>query len=136
MTAKQRGQTLILLGIWLVLSGGATTVLVVYDRSSSDLAKSIKSTITDVHRKREILTELELWDSVQEKRDDQVGDDRKALLKALRRKDTQRADLAPIMARLDAQFSAMDRDFLDLRFQLKDRVTSAEWAQIVGRTVR
>ena len=135
-TSRQRGQTLILLATWLLLSGGATTVLVVYDRSSSDLTKAIKTTIADDHRRNEILTEINLWESVQEMRDEQVGDDRKALLKALRRKDAQRADVAPITARLDAQFSAMDRDFLDLRFQLKQRVTRAEWTEIVTRPER
>lgn len=133
LTVRQRGQTLILLAAWLLLAGGTVNVLIVYDRSVSEIEKAVTRTIADDDRKHEVLRQLKLWEPVQEMRDEQVADDRKELLKLLRKKDAQRADLAPTLAQLDAQFSAMDRDFLDLRFQLKSHVTSAEWAQIVAR---
>ena len=133
LAVRQRGQALILLAAWLLLTGGAANVLIYYDRSAPEMEKAIKHTIADDDRKNEILRQLKLWEPVQEMRDEQVAGYRKQLLKMLRNKATQRTDLTPTLAQLDAQFSAMDRDFLDLRFQLKAHVTRAEWAQIVAR---
>ena len=59
--------------------------------------------------------------------------DRKELFKTLRRKDAERSDAEPIMAKLDETFLKMDRNFLDLRFRVKEQVSSAEWAEIVAR---
>ena len=66
------------------------------------------------------------------KLDKQVSAGRKELFKIMRRQDAKRSDVEPIMAKLDDTFSAMDRDFLDWRFRVKDIATSAEWAEIVA----
>jgi hypothetical protein len=130
---RQRGQVLILLGAWLFFGGGASSALVVYDRSPSDMKKAIKRVITDEDRKEVILSYLSHWESGQKKLDKQVSAGRKELFKILRRQDAQRSEVEPIMAKLDDTFSAMDRDFLDWRFRVKDIATSAEWAEIVAR---
>ena len=41
--------------------------------------------------------------------------------------------LPPQVAKLDKKFVVMDWDFINLRFRVKERVTSAEWAKIVAR---
>jgi PIN domain nuclease of toxin-antitoxin system len=132
----EHGQVLILMAAWLFFAGGASSALVVYDRPASETKKAIKRVIIDDERKDEILSYISYWESVQKTRDKKVSADREQLLKTLRRKDAQRSELEPIMAKLDATFVAMDRDFLDLRFRLKGRVTSAEWADIVARVNR
>jgi hypothetical protein len=130
---RQRGQLLILLGAWLFFGGGASSALVVYDRSPSDMKKAIKRVIKDEDRKEVILSYLNYWESGQKKLDKQASAGRKELFKILRRQDAQRSEVEPIMAKLDDTFSAMDRDFLDWRFRVKDIATSAEWAEIVAR---
>jgi hypothetical protein len=133
---RERGQILILLAGWLFFGGGASSALVVYDRPAKEVKKAIKRVITDADRRDVILSDLSRWKSAQKKQDKEAKSDRKDLLKTLRRKDAQRSDAEPIMAKLDETFLKMDRNFLDLRFRVKEQVTSAEWAEIVARPSR
>jgi len=131
---RQRGQVLILLGLWwLLFGGGAASALVVYDRSESETKKMIERVVRDERRKDAILTDIDRWESRQEQRDKEVAAQREQLLKILRRKDTRRSQTEPLTARLDATLLEMDQSFLNLRFRIKERVTSAEWAEIVAR---
>jgi hypothetical protein len=131
--SRQRGQTLILLAAWLFFGGGASTALVVYERPASEVKKAVKRAITDGSRRQVILFDIDQWESIQKTHDKSVSEDRKELLKLLRRKDAQRSDVESIVARLDKTFFAMDWDFLNMRFRVKDQVTSAQWAEIVAR---
>ena len=128
---RERGQTLILLATWLFFSGGAASALLVYSHPVSEMAKGIKRVITD-GRKDPILSEIDRWQSVEETREEIVGENREALFKTFRRKDGARSELEPTLARLDQTFLVMDRDFLDLRFSVKGQVTKAEWSAIVA----
>ena len=134
--SRQRGQILILLAGWLFFGGGASSALVVYDRPAKEMKKVIKRVITDADRRDVILSDLSRWKSGQKKLDKEASSDRKELLKTLRRKDAERSEAEPIMAKLDETFVKMDRNFLDLRFRVKEQVTSAEWAEIVARPNR
>jgi hypothetical protein len=133
---RERGQILILLATWLFFGGGASSALVVYERPASEMKKAIKRVIADEVRKDAILSNLSDWKSRQKKQDKEVSADREELLETLRHKATQRSDLAPTMAKLDATLDEMDRNFLDLRFRVKEQVTRAEWAEIVARPDR
>jgi hypothetical protein len=133
---RQRGQILILLAGWLFFGGGASSALVVYDRPAKEMKKVIKRVITDADRRDVILSDLSRWKSGQKKLDKEASSDRKELLKTLRRKDVERSEAEPIMAKLDETFLKMDRNFLDLRFRVKEQVSSAEWAEIVARPNR
>jgi predicted Zn-ribbon and HTH transcriptional regulator len=136
LPVRQRGQTLILLGAWLFFGGGATTALLVYDRSPSEIRKVIKQVVTDEDRQKAILSDIRDWESGQETRDEIVSEGRERLLKALRKQDTRRSEVEPILSSLDATLTSMDREFLDLRFKVKSQVTSAEWARIIARPAR
>ena len=133
---RERGQILILLATWLFFGGGASSALVAYDRPASETKKAIKRALPDDGRRDVILSDISYWTSRQKKQDKEVRADRGELLKTLRRKDTQRAEVEPLLAKLDATFLEMDRNFLDLRFRVKEKVTSAEWAEIVARANR
>lgn len=133
---RERGQILILLAGWLFFGGGASSALVVYDRPAKEMKKVIKGVITDADRRDVILSDLSRWKSGQKKLDKEASADRKELLKTLRRKDAERSEAEPIMAKLDETFLKMDRNFLDLRFRVKEQVSSAEWAEIVARPNR
>jgi hypothetical protein len=130
---RERGQLLILLAGWLFFGGGASSALIVYDRPASEMKKVIKRVIPDADRRDAILSDLSRWKSGQKKQDKEASSDRKELFKTLRRKDAERSDAEPIMAKLDETFLKMDRNFLDLRFRVKEQVSSAEWAEIVAR---
>jgi hypothetical protein len=133
---RQRGQILILLGAWLFFSGGASSALIVYDRPVSQVKQSIEHVIAKGSRRNALESDIGNWEYVQKLHAETVNDEREQLLKLLRRKDTQRADLEPLLTKLDKRFVIMDWDFLNLRFKLKEKVSTEEWAQIVARTER
>lgn len=127
----QRGQTLILLATWLFFGGGAASALLVYNHPVSEMAKGIERVITG-ERRDAILSEIHQWQAVEETREEIVGENREALFKTFRRKDGARAEMEPTLERLDRTFLVMDREFLDLRFRVKEQVTRAEWSAIVA----
>jgi hypothetical protein len=127
---KERGQLLVLFAVYLFL-GGASSALIVYDRSASEVKKAVKRTVTDSARKNTILTYIDNWDALRKQQDKGISSLRAALFKNLRRQDTTRAQADQITAKLDAAALEMDQSFLNLRFRLKDQTTSAEWAAIV-----
>jgi len=133
---RERGQVLILLAAWLFFGGGAASALVVYDRPVSEVEKAIKRVIANVERRDVILSDLSQWESGQKKQDKEVSAGRDELLKTLRRQNALRSEADPIIAKLDETFLEMDRDFLNLRFRVKDQATRAEWAEIVARDSR
>ncbi len=127
----QRGQLLILLGAWLFFGGGASSALVAYQHPVSEMRKTVEQSITDSVRRDAIESDLSQWEYVQKVHAEDVSESREQLLKLMRRKDTQRAQLEPLMAKLDRRFLIMDWDFLNLRFRVKEQVSSAEWDRIV-----
>jgi hypothetical protein len=133
---RERGQVLILLGIWLFFGGGAASALVVYDRSPKETKKVVKRVIMDVARRDVILADISQWQKSLKRQDKEVSAGRKELLEIMRRKEATRSEVEPIMAKLERTFLEMDRNFLDVRFRVKEQVTSAEWAQMVARPDR
>ena len=133
MPRKERGQLLILLATWLFFGGGASSALLAYDHAVTAMKKSVEHVITDGSRRDAIFANISQWQSVQKVQNEQVSESREQLLKTLRRKDARRSELEPIMAKLDKTFGVMDWDFLNLRFRVKEQVTSAEWAHIAAR---
>ena len=130
---KEGGQILILLAAWLFFGGGAASALIVYEQPVSEMKQAVEHLIRDDGRKDAIISDIGQWQAVQKIRNEEVSDNREALLKILRHKEARRSELEPITAKLDKIFVVMDWDFLNLRFRVKERVTSAEWAEIVAR---
>jgi hypothetical protein len=128
---KERGQVLVLLAAYLFFGGGASSALVVYDRSPSEIKKAVKRTVTDSVRRDAILTYIDQWEALQKQRDKEISTARAALFKTLRRQDATRSEADQITAQLDKTSLEMDASFLNLRFRVKDQITSAEWAAIV-----
>jgi hypothetical protein len=130
---NERGQLLILLGAWLFFGGGASSALVVYDRSASDVEKAVKRVLPESARKDAIRTAIGHWEYTQKLRDKIISGNREELLDTLRRKDAQPNQVEPLLFKLDSSFTAMDQDFLDLRFRIREQVNSDEWARIVAQ---
>jgi hypothetical protein len=134
---KERGQVLIILAAsWLLFGGGASSALVVYERPVSEIKKAVKRVIPPGERRDAIISQLRQWESVHKQQDERVSSDREEVLELLRRRQTQRSELEPILAKLDKTLLVMDWDFLNVRFRVKDQVTSAEWAAMVGQPDR
>ena len=134
-SSRERGQILILLGMWLFFGGGASSALVVYDRSAKDTKKEVKRVVADMDRRNAILSAISQWESRQKQLDKWVSGDRDDLLKILRLKDAPRSEAEPVMAKLDEKLAEMDRNFLDLRFRVKEQATSKEWAMLAAPPV-
>ena len=135
MTARaggQQGQALILLAMWLFFGGGAASALIVYEYPVAQMKQAIERALAKDSRRDAILADIDQWEYVQEKQNEKVSEKREALLEALRRKETQRSQLDPILGELDKTFQVMDWDFLNLRFRVKAQVTRAEWTRIVA----
>jgi hypothetical protein len=130
---KERGQVLILLATYLFFGGSASSALVVYDRSPSEIKKAVKRTVTDSTRRDAILTYIDRWEALRKQRDKEISTARATLFKTLRRKDATRTEADQITAQLDRTSLEMDQSFVNLRFRVKDQTTSAEWAAIVMR---
>ena len=130
--SRQRGQVLILLGMWLFFGGGASSALVAYEHPASELKAGVERAIVDVERRKAILSEVDYWEESQEKKSKDVNGNRDDLLKIMRNQNAQRSDLEPFMATLDKSFVVMDWNLLHLRSRVKAQVTSAEWAEIVA----
>jgi hypothetical protein len=130
---KERGQVLILLGAWLFFGGSASSALVVYDRSPSEITKAVKRAVADSTRRDAILTYVSQWDALRKQQDEEISAARATLFKTLRRKDATRSEADQITTKLDKTSLEMDQSFLNLRFRVKDQTTSAEWAAIVRR---
>jgi hypothetical protein len=134
-SSRERGQILILLGMWLFFGGGASSALVVYARSAKETKKEVKRVVADADRRDAILSAISQWESGQKNQDKWVSEYRDDLLKILRRKDAQRSEAEPVMARLDVRLAETDRNFLDLRFRVKEHATSKEWAALAAPPV-
>jgi hypothetical protein len=130
---KERGQILILLATYLFFGGSASSALIVYDRSPSEIKKAVKRTVTDSTRRDVILTYIDRWEALRKQQDKEISKARATLFKSLRRKDATRTEVDQITAKLDTTSLEMDQSFLNLRFRVKDQTTGAEWAAIVRR---
>ena len=130
---KEHGQVLVLLAAYLFFGGSASSALVVYDRSPSEIKKVVKRTVADSTRRDAILTYVSQWDALRKQQDKEISAARATLFKTLRRKDATRSEVDQITAKLDTTSLEMDQSFLNLRFRVKEQTTSAEWAAIVRR---
>jgi hypothetical protein len=130
---KERGQLLILLATYLFFGGSASSALIVYDRSPSEIKKAVKRTVTDSTRRDGILTYIDQWEALRKQQDKEISKARATLFKSLRRKDATRTEVDQITAKLDTTSLEMDQSFLNLRFRVKDQTTGAEWAELVRR---
>jgi len=129
---SERGQALILLAAWLFFGGGGSSALVAYDRPAKEVKKAVDHVITGETRRDAMVKDIDNWESGQDKLEDAVNKNREQLLQIMRRKDAQRSQTEPLIARMDETFREMDRNFLDMRFRLKEQVTKTEWKEILA----
>ena len=118
----------------LFVGGGASTVLTfVQGHTPAEVKKVVKKEVADEKRKDAALEIIDEWAKEDKKQDKALGKERKELLKIVTRYDAQRTETEPLTARIDASIHEADRRFLDMRFQLKEQLTKAEWDAAVVR---
>jgi len=124
----QRGQILILLAAYLFFGGAASTVLL-YNQGYSPraLKKAVANVVTDESRRNAAQSEISYWSKALKAQNKDLGKSQKKMVKLARRHDATRAEADRIVANMDDSILRMDRSFLDARFQLKGRLTQAEW---------
>ena len=123
--------------IALVLSylffGGGSSMLALQGHSPAEVESALKHAVADGNRKTGALDEVALWKKKLKVQDETAGKDQKALVKYLKRRDTTRAEIDQLDAKLDETFHEMDRDFLDTRSRARDFLTKEEWADLSAR---
>ena len=124
----QRGQILILLAAYLFFGGAASTVLL-YNQGYSPraLKKAVANVVTDESRRNAAQSEISYWSKALKAQNKDLGKSQKKMVKLARRHDATQAEADRIVANMDDSILRMDRSFLDARFQLKGRLTQAEW---------
>jgi ParB-like chromosome segregation protein Spo0J len=126
--SSQGGQVLIILLGALFLGGGAASVLVfVQGQSPKAIKEAVKKAVSDDKRRDSALTIIEDWEKGKQEQEEEFRRERAQLMKIMKRHDAKREEADLVAAKLDASILAMDRSFLDMRFDVKDQLTKAEW---------
>jgi len=116
--------------------GAATVVAYVPGHTPSEISKTLKKEVADEQRRDAALVIVKAWGKSDKQQDKALGKARKALLKIVTTDGAQRAETEPYTAQIDASIQESDRSFLDMRFQLKEKLTKAEWDAAVIRLNR
>ena len=131
--SNQSGQVLIILLSAIFLGGATTTTTFIEGHSAKDVKKAVKKVVADDSRKDEILELIDTWNKEKKKHDKEVKKGRKSILKIMERYDWTREELQQASSRLDEAIQKIDRNYLDLRFNLKEKITRDEWNAIYAR---
>jgi hypothetical protein len=113
--------------ITILFLGGSTTGLLDYIAQTEDKIKVVMQ--KDARQKGALATVKEMKKRTKA-RNKQVDKTRKELSKVLADRDKTMADVDAIWDTYFAEVEAYNRDLLDLRFELRDRITRDEWQQI------
>jgi hypothetical protein len=128
-SVKQRGQILIILFGSMFLGGAASVTTFVEGSSTKDVKKAIKNIVPDEDRKDEIISLIKQWDKQKKKTRKQVKKEQKALLNILTSHDGSRQAMQQAAVILNESIDNEDKDFLDLKYRMREKMTKEEWEQ-------
>jgi len=111
----------------ILILGGSNTGTLDFIADTQD---QVKIVMEKDDRRKEALSTLKAIKKRTEAHNKVVKGTSKDLNKVLADSDVTEADIDTIWYRYFAQREAYNRDMLDLRFQLKDRMTREEWQQV------
>ena len=111
----------------ILILGGSNTGTLDFIADTQD---QVKIVMEKDDRRKEALNTLKAIKKRTEAHNKVVKGTSKDLNKVLADSDVTEADIDTIWYRYFAQREAYNRDMLDLRFQLKDRMTREEWQQV------
>jgi spermidine synthase len=110
----------------LFLGGGDTGMLTFI----ADTQDEVKAVMERDDRRKEALSTLKAIKKRTDAYHKMINRTSKGLNKALANDDVTEEDIDTIWYRYFAQRETYNRDMLDLRFQLRDQMTSEEWRQV------
>ena len=113
--------------ITFLLLGGGSTGLLDYISETDD---NIKVVMEKDERQKEALATVTKSKKRTKARNKRVKKSRKELSKALADHGADRSAIDSIWDAYYAEVEAYNKDMLELRFELKDRLTREEWRQV------
>jgi len=126
---RQRGQVLILLFLGTLLVGGSAASLgtVFSDARIKQIRASLKALVSEEPRRKSLDGTLDRLHAESRQAASIHGDQSKKLLELMQRHDAEPADFDALLAKADALTLESRRRLLDLRFELRQQLSSGEW---------
>ena len=112
--------------VLLLLSGGSSAFL----DHIAESKDAVKTVVVDAERRKEALRILQSMQARSKEQTKQVEETVKRLSKLIEGRNQNAEEMATIGERHFNDLDSYDGDILDLRFELREHVTRAEWAQI------
>ena len=119
---------LIALIIWLLGSGGGAELRPLLERLK-DLGVYVEREIPDKQRRKDVLELIDTMERVGKGIDKRAAEMREDAFKLARRRDAGRADFETLLAPVHERYARDREQLLDLRFQLRDKLTREEWSK-------
>jgi hypothetical protein len=125
---RQRGQTLILIFLGAVLFGaGAGAGGMFGGASLATLREHVREAMTDQDQRARVDRTLDRVAAAMKRYEADRGQFEADVFAQLARHDATPAELQPLVARGDELHQRIRGEFLDLRFELRDQLTPAQW---------
>jgi hypothetical protein len=126
----QRGQTLILIFLGSLLLGTATTGGVFGGVAVPQLRAHVREAMSDQAKRAQVDLTLDRIAAEARRDDEQRAQFEGEVFAQLARHDATPAELQALVARGDALRQDMRGRFLDLRFELRGQLTTAQWKTV------
>jgi hypothetical protein len=132
MPAKQRGQVLIVIFLGALLFGGAAggAVLVFGGRTAHQIHKQIKALEPDKSKRIAIDHTLDLIENEAKRLQSERSELEHDTFATLKRHESTPEQFRALQERADVINSMSTKRLLDLRFELRDQLSDAQWREI------
>jgi len=130
LRAPQRGQTLIIIMIGVLLLGGAAASVLVNGKSADELRKEIGHLVPDKERRNRldgVIDRLKKETDAFTSEHHRLGQEALALME---RHDARPEEFDPLMARADDLNARTRKALVDLRFELRQGLSPEEWRSL------
>ncbi len=132
LRSRQRGQTLIIIFLGMLLLGGASHALNegLPGGSIKELRNQIKEVVKDPERKKALLAELDDWEKDSKGHSERYAAIVKDALEGFEKPDRTATDFEQAFSSADALNADIEQSFLNKRETLRGQLDAAEWRQI------
>jgi hypothetical protein len=131
----QRGQTLIIIFLGVLLLGGASHALNMGlpGGSVKELRSRIKDVVKDPERRTALMSELDEWEKERKSHEERYEAVAKDVLQTFAKTDGTPADFDQAFSKADALNADIEQSFLNAHDALHGKLDAAEWRQIFAR---
>ena len=129
--SRQRGQTLIIIFLGVLLLGGANHAFNHTPGGSiKELRSKIKDTVQDPQRKEALMAQLDGWEKERKAHDDAYGKLVKDVLAGFENPAGTQADFEHLFQQADQLNTETERIFLDSHDALRGQLSDEEWRKV------